>query len=324
MEDYFYFQPEFSDPTEIINLLIEKSEEDFPTAYTKDFTVEYLPESLQSDSFVAFYLLPQFDNIKNSIYANGKFVSADNASTLGTTLAHEGVPGHMYQMDKFAGSDASNFRKLLGYMFYTGYAEGWTSYVEYLYAPKYLGMSENGAYLNALYGIATLLCYNIIDVGMHGLGWSCEETVANLSGLLYTDDILAIIYDDLMDIPATYACYAEGIEEVLELRTKAEERLGENFDDKEFHRFYVDTGITDFGTLETYMNKWMDNVENALNSEESADTSDSSDTDTVTSETEPAPDDNANPQTGSTAILLPVAIGAIGVILASRKRRTTK
>jgi uncharacterized protein (DUF885 family) len=43
------------------------------------------------------------------------------------------------------------------------------------------------------------------------------------------------------------------------LRDQAKEKLGEDFDLKEFHRFLLDYGPAPFEILEKHLNIWLDN-----------------------------------------------------------------
>ena len=49
-----------------------------------------------------------------------------------------------------------------------------------------------------------------------------------------------------------------GYLEINELRTKAENALGEKFSLKEFHKYYLGTGAVPFAVLEDRLDQWIE------------------------------------------------------------------
>ena len=85
-----------TDPEEILLDLKDDIVEDFPEAIPVNCEIKYVHESLSEYLSPAMYLVPPIDNyLNNSIYINGN--DAHTLSTIYTTVAHEGYPGHLYQ-----------------------------------------------------------------------------------------------------------------------------------------------------------------------------------------------------------------------------------
>lgn len=140
-EDMMNYEYSTDDPEEMLEILISALEEDFPSAVNDEYTLNYVPESLESMMSPAFYLVPPIDNPKrNVIYINQSEEYA--AMELFPTVAHEGFPGHMYQMNYFYSLEPHYFRSLLSF---NGYSEGWAQYIETCYSYQYAGMSSSFA-----------------------------------------------------------------------------------------------------------------------------------------------------------------------------------
>lgn len=83
----------------ILTDLKSKIKNDFPDAPDVNYSIEYISDSLKDYASPAMYFTPQLDNLSvNSIYINP---TESDSNTLYATLAHEGYPGHMYQMTYF-------------------------------------------------------------------------------------------------------------------------------------------------------------------------------------------------------------------------------
>ena len=89
------------------------------------YTIENVHESLEDIVSPAFYVTTPIDAYdENSIYLN---MGSDGAGDLWSTLAHEGIPGHMYQFTYYLSTNPEPIRSLLNF---NGYTEGWATYVE--------------------------------------------------------------------------------------------------------------------------------------------------------------------------------------------------
>ena len=85
---------------EILSDLKEKIKTSFPEGADVNYEVKYITKALQDYASPAMYFTPQIDNnAVNSIYINPK---STGSSDIYTTLAHEGFPGHLYQITYFA------------------------------------------------------------------------------------------------------------------------------------------------------------------------------------------------------------------------------
>lgn len=246
-------------PEEILQILSEKMTEDYPALPTKaNYQIKYVPKSLEDSSSPAFYMIPPIDDLEeNTIYINKK--STDN-STLFSTLAHEGYPGHLYQTVYASSVLTDPIRNILSY---SGYQEGWGLYVEhesYMMNDILTGESEGLARIYSLNSSISLGVHAMLDLKIHYEGWTKEEASEYITSYFgpQDDESITAIYNTIVSEPAYYLKYFVGYLEIILLREKAEARLENQFDLKEFHKFFLDLGPCDFATADKYMEKWME------------------------------------------------------------------
>jgi uncharacterized protein (DUF885 family) len=253
-EDLTGFQFSLTDPAEILEDLKSKIGEDFPEIPNTTYTIKYVPEALEDTLSPAFYLTPPLDSpLDNVIYINRGQV--DN-STLYSTLAHEGYPGHLYQ-NVYAAS--RSVCPLLSLLSCTGYSEGWATYVEHLSYPWDEGTNSALAQIMSLNSSVTLGFYAAADIGINYDGWSLEDTANYLKQYFGVTDQETIeqFYYVMVEEPANYLNYYIGYLEILLLRDEAEKTLGDAFVLKDFHQFLLDMGDCSFRVIDEYFEDWL-------------------------------------------------------------------
>jgi len=241
-----------TDPEEIIKDLKKSIAKDFPEAVNVNCNIKYVPKSLSEYLSPAMYLVPPIDNYtENNIYINGN--DAKTLSKIYTTVAHEGYPGHLYQCTYFRSKNPSPIRNIMNF---PGYDEGWATYVE-MYSYHLAGIDERLAQFLEANNIVILCMYARADIGIHYEGWTKARTVNYVSNFIENDEIAEVIYDTLLEEPGVYLPYAVGYLEIMELRKKAENALGDKFAAKDFHTFLLDIGPAQFDIIEEYMDFWL-------------------------------------------------------------------
>ena len=234
-------------PVLMLDDLKEKAKKDFPDIPATDVTVKYVDKALQDFMSPAFYMTPPIDiSDTNVIYIN----PASSYSTLNlyTTLAHEGYPGHLYQTNYFHATDPDPLRSLL---YFGGYTEGWALYTE-MYS--YRLAEENSALteLHRLNHSIQLCLFSLMDIAIHYDGLHEADIISNLARYGITDKNSARqIYRYISEEPANYLKYYVGYLEFLELKEKAQQQAGNNFDLKDFHTFLLETGPAPFDIIES-------------------------------------------------------------------------
>lgn len=236
-------------PEEMLRDLQEQMCYDFPRLNSVTYEVKYVDDALKKHLSPAFYLTPPIDTLTpNSIYLN----PSDHMTgvSLYTTLAHEGFPGHLYQTQYFAQTQA---HPLLSLFASGGYVEGWATYIEsyaYGYAPISYEIGQYLARNRSFY----LCLYSILDIGIHYHGWKPAQVQKLLSAVGIADaDIQASVYQSLLEDPANYLKYCAGSIYLADIREQQQERLGKDFELINFHKKILETGPVPFPVLEKYV-----------------------------------------------------------------------
>ena len=240
-----------NDPKIILQTLQSSLKEDFPDAVSSQYTLKYVPESLEDSMNPAFYMIPPVDvTDSNVIYLNNSQIT-DNLS-LFTTLAHEGYPGHLYQQSAFSATDPDPLRQAMNFL---GYVEGWATYAENM-SYTWTGLDDNLARCLQLNQDITLALYGRIDLGIHYEGWTTDDVTEFLSDYgLDDDETVHSVFRAIVSDPASYLPYCIGYMEFKELRDDTEETMGEDFNLKEFHQCILNIGPCSFDVLEKYIQK---------------------------------------------------------------------
>ena len=188
-----------TDPDLIIEYITATSAEDFPYVNCGEYTVKYIPKSLEEYVSPAMYLVPPIDDYEAGvIYVNGN--PRYDADTLFPTIAHEGYPGHLYQTVATLSGDIHPLRYLLAS---TGYEEGWATYIE-TYCYKYAGFSDTLTSFLQADQVATLCLYALSDIYIHYDGYTPEQLSTFLTGYGFSSDTSNIIYQTLLSEPGAY------------------------------------------------------------------------------------------------------------------------
>jgi uncharacterized protein (DUF885 family) len=167
---------------------------------------------------------------------------------------HEAVPGHHLQMAR--AQQLSDLPALQRLGFITAHGEGWALYAEGLADEAGLYSSTEarlGALVLRLFRSARL----VIDTGIHALGWSRAEATTRLLGSVPLPPAFAEAeVARYIAAPAQALAYAIGRRELVELRGRAEARLGSRFSVRGFHAALLDSGSLPLPTLHRVVDDW--------------------------------------------------------------------
>jgi uncharacterized protein (DUF885 family) len=242
-----------TDPEKILADLKEDIQKDFPEVIPVDCNIKYVPDSLSDYLSPAMYLVPPIDDYQsNDIYINGR--DKDTLAYIYTTVAHEGYPGHLYQCIYFRNSNPDPIRSILEF---SGYDEGWATYVE-LYSYRYAGIDPSLADFLKANNIIILCMYARADIGIHYEGWTEKETVKYIKNFIGETKTAKRIYQTLLEEPGIYLPYAIGYLEITKLKEKAMQTLGSKFNEKDFHKFLLEIGPAQFSIINDRLDTWLE------------------------------------------------------------------
>ena len=174
---------------------------------------------------------------------------------LAALLAHEGVPGHHLETGIKLENKVPEFRRR---MWMNPFGEGWALYAESL--GHELGLYEQplelmGRYSYELFRAGRL----VVDTGLHAKGWTRQQAIrylvdeCGLSEGAATGEVLRY-----MAWPGQALGYKLGELTILDLRAKAEQRLGQRFDLRAFHDAVLEEGHLPLDVLRQRMDAWID------------------------------------------------------------------
>lgn len=234
-------------PDKMLADLKEKSKKDFSEIPNLQYTLKTVDQQLQDYLSPAFYISPPLDHLEqNVIYVNPKKTTDD----LYTTLAHEGIPGHLYQNAYFASTNPDKIRYLTGC---GGYSEGWAVYAE-IQSYRYLYDDQNLAAAQGCNMSYSLALYSLCDIGVNYEGWSFDDLKSFLSNYNITDDSACrSMFQAVIEDPANYLKYYVGYLEIMKIKKSVMEKTGAEFNLKRFHNAFLSIGPTDFDVVE----KWI-------------------------------------------------------------------
>ena len=243
---------EMHSPDAMLEHLSSAILEDFPSPPKCSYEIKFVEPDLEEYLAPAFYIVAPIDNFtENVIYINDGYISSDIYAF--TTLAHEGYPGHLYQTVMTYTYDFPLIRSILNY---SGYVEGWATYIEML-AYDYARLDEDVASFLSHNQAATLSLYATSDIGLHYYGWNEEDMKAFWEGYGITNEsVIKEITQLILAEPGNYLKYYIGYMEFLELKDFAKDLFGEEYSDKSFHQAILDIGPAPFAILEKYLPKY--------------------------------------------------------------------
>lgn len=251
-DDYEKETVDLTTPDEILSYL-ENHMDNFPDGPEVTYTATYLDESVATDSVVAYYMQPAIDDITdNVIKINGDNI--DSKNDLYTTLAHEGFPGHLYQITYYLNTNPNPLRTVIGS---TGYTEGWGMYAE-LDAIDNSGLSKEAIRSLKDNTVLNYLLDSIVDLAVNGLGWTKSDVEDYLDEIGLNNSIAQDLVDFVEENPGMILPYGVGLVQYLSIQENAQEELGSKFNLKEFNTVLLTYGDRPFDVVEKDVNKWIE------------------------------------------------------------------
>lgn len=215
-----------------------------------------IPASIAPDTTTAYYMRPSADGSRAGYYyVNLYRPDVRPKYEMEVLSVHEAMPGHHLQIAlQMELPDMPTFRRYSGF---TAFTEGWGLYSESLgydlglYKDPY---SKFGALTYEMWRAVRL----VVDTGMHYKGWTRQQAID-----FFKDNAAKTELDIINEIdryiswPGQALAYKIGQLKILEIRKKAEQMLGKNFDVRAFHDQLLGGGALPLEILETRMNLWL-------------------------------------------------------------------
>ena len=243
--------------TRLINTATERCQQlflTFPKAKCEVRRVETFKEATAPG---AYYEGGAMDGSRPGIfYANLRDMNEVAKWGMPTLAYHEGIPGHHWQISiAHELKGLPQFRKIIPF---TAYAEGWALYCEWL--AKKVGWYDNDPFgdLGRLQGELFRAVRLVVDTGIHAKHWTRQQAITYMlekTGM-GEKEVTAEIERYIVN-PGQACAYKVGMLKIQELRARAEQELGEKFDQREFHDTLLRNGALPLEILEEQVNDYI-------------------------------------------------------------------
>jgi uncharacterized protein (DUF885 family) len=264
-DEQFYAQS----PEELMMIardMAKRADEQLPrffiTLPRKPYGVAPVPDAIAPKYTGGRYVGTDADSAEPGYYwVNTYDLPSRTLYTLPALTVHEAVPGHHLQisLNNELGDRIPAFRRDL---YISAYGEGWGLYSEFL-------AGEMGMYTSPYERFGQLTyemwraCRLVVDTGIHAFDWSRAEVVA----FMRTNTALSLHEietetDRYISWPGQALSYKIGELKIRELRSKAEDDLGSEFDIREFHEIILEEGTVTLPILEKRINQYIENKKN--------------------------------------------------------------
>ncbi len=242
-----------AEATRVIDVMRERLPEQFGILPKAELVVKRVEPFRERSAGKAFYNGPPPDGSRPGIYYANLYNMADMPKYQMEALAyHEGVPGHHMQRAISAElTDIPDFQK---YASFTAYTEGWGLYTEEL--GKDMGFYEDPySDFGRLAMELWRACRLVVDTGIHSKHWTREQAIDYLlenTPNSRGDSTKAI--ERYIAMPGQATAYLIGKLKIMELRSKAQQALGDDFDIRAFHDEVLKDGPVPLSILEEKVN----------------------------------------------------------------------
>ena len=243
-----------------IDTIMAKAPQIFATMPTIGVEVKRIPQVIEAGAPGGFYTPPTLDGSRKGEFAiNLRNMSEVPKFSLKTLTYHEAAPGHHFQV-------ALNMeQKDIGLMRqnapFNAFVEGWALYSESVALE--MGMYEGDVWGNLgrlqaeLYRAVRL----VVDTGLHYKKWTREEAIDYFHTITGTglSDVTSEI-ERYMAWPGQALGYKLGMLKFVELRSVAEQQLGDKFNIKDFHDLILLKGARPMSIVEADIMAWIENT----------------------------------------------------------------
>jgi uncharacterized protein (DUF885 family) len=228
----------------------------FGTLPRQPYTVSPVPDDIAPNYTTGRYVDASPDSGRAGQYwVNTYALDQRPYYDLPALTAHEAVPGHHLQSAlAYEIVGAPEFRE----QFYqNAFGEGWALYAEKL--AKEMGLyktpyEEFGRLSMEMWRAARL----VVDTGIHAKGWTRDEAMDFMaSNTAMSLKNVQTETDRYISWPGQALSYKIGELTILELRSRAEAKLGAKFDIRKFHDVVLTSGTMPLGELEARVDRWI-------------------------------------------------------------------
>jgi uncharacterized protein (DUF885 family) len=228
----------------------------FGTLPKAKLVVKRVEEFREVDGGAQHYMSATPDGSRPGVYyVHMSDMSAYSKTDMETTAYHEGSPGH--HMQGSIAQELTGVPTFRTQAHFSVYSEGWALYSEKL--AKEMGQFKD-AYRD--FGRLTAEMWRairlVVDTGLHTKGWTQEQA----EQFFFDNSAIPVsaVRSEVrryLTTPGQATSYKIGMLKILELRSRAEETLGDQFDIRDFHDVVLGGGALPMLLLEARVDNWI-------------------------------------------------------------------
>ncbi|MBB3764468.1 DUF885 domain-containing protein [Sphingomicrobium lutaoense] len=220
------------------------------------YGIREIPAEIAPGTTTAYYNPGSPENgIAGTYYVNTSKLDQRPLWEVPALTVHEGVPGHHHQIAIQQELDMPAWRK--NGTFFTAFVEGWGLYSERLGIEMGLydtPAKDMGRLSYEMWRAARL----VVDTGLHSKNWSKQQAVDFMTeNTALSEANIDAEVNRYISWPGQALAYKIGELKIRELRGRARDELGEDFDLREFHDVVLGQGSVPLDVLEMQVMNWV-------------------------------------------------------------------
>lgn len=243
------------------NEILQKADANLQVAFDirpkAGIEVKRVPEFREAGQAKAYYTVPKLDGTsKGTFFVNLRSVHEHPTYTMNSLAYHEGIPGHHFQHALQAELKGKPiFRKVLPF---TAYTEGWAMYSEQLAWELGFYTGDPVGNLGRLQSEMWRAVRLVVDTGIHYKKWTRQQAIDYMVAQtgMTTSEVTTEI-ERYIVMPGQACAYKIGMMKILELRERAKQQLGSQFNLKEFHRVILQNGAVPLEILDKLVENYI-------------------------------------------------------------------
>lgn len=239
----------------MIEFLQENYTKTNPDLGVINYELSSIDASSASDSVLAYYWQSPIDKPEQNVIKYNPN-SANNSESYESyfVLAHESIPGHMYDSYRSLLNNTNPIRRVLSFI---GVSEGYAMYAE-ICAAKYLDINEKTQrylVLNYVYGY---IYDALLDLAINYYDYSDDDLTELMTSLGMSASDIDYLKGFFADQYCSLTSYGVGLANILYLKNMAEQSLGDKFDEVEFNDILTRNGILPFVVIEDEVKNYIE------------------------------------------------------------------
>lgn len=247
----------------VLKTIDGKLPELFKTIPRLPYGIKPIPDYLAPSTATAYYNQGAKDGSRAGFYAVNTFdLQSRPLYEIIALSLHEAVPGHHFQIS--LQQELTNLPKFRSSGGFTTFVEGWALYAERLGLDMNLYEDDYDNFGRLSYEMWRALRL-VVDTGIHAKGWTREQAISYmaLNSALSLHNIESEV-NRYIFWPGQALAYKMGEIKIRELRKKAEQELGSQFDLREFHDVILSHGSIPLSVLESNVDEWIHDTKKSV------------------------------------------------------------